>query len=589
MSASVVNNIGSYINVKVQLEDKVLHFDEDQEDSVPEEEEADEDEEEKLYYIETKKNFGLQNKIEGEKLDFHQRKAKEIRRLQYASKLGEVKSPKKKVTIVYYSVWALKNGKPVPSRLRSETGSMTHPDAGTLLINEDDNVTVKPKDNSVLSNFGGRISKPLSGEPDCDFIVETNDGQRIPILVTLRPEKPKTRVVPGANSTMFNLNDERLGRAKALLVGKDSKTGDPVEYAKGILLDSNNDLSIVLLKRLNKQECFVKKDNGKQRLEIIEREEDAEMDGMKARRLILKKDASDQSPFERELYLYANNFFLQPMKIFDNEFVAAECENMKDYNGKLEHVQNGDEENLYVLSKNQNGLEERNRIVLDDAYGRKDIADQMDWLNAWAKKRYQDYLDSLKKRRNQLDIGEIKFDIVDTKGRKMKVTIRNDSDNEAFSESEDEGEDLAPETSYYHLVLDNKKVLPCSRKQKSAHNDVSKTGQPVTGYAAKDGQRVSPLKTKQGSGAKGQTVVEYGGIKATNILDKNKDLVTFTYWKDDVKINKLPSNVESLRSSFNNDKLFISFLQFFDSLPEGTDENRAADLFREMNQKVLRK
>jgi hypothetical protein len=185
-----------HTNVKVFLESKIETFDKGpEEDSINEEIE---DEEEpnaegssKLYHIVANKSVVSTNKTEETHFDFHQRKAKEIRRLQYASTIG---TPKKittttTTTITYYSVWVLINGKPVAARLASDGGFKTNNSKDTLVINEDDNVKVKPKDDSkgLFNKFGGNIKKPVEGEPDCDFIVETPEGKRYPVQVNLRP------------------------------------------------------------------------------------------------------------------------------------------------------------------------------------------------------------------------------------------------------------------------------------------------------------------------------------------------------------------------------------------------------------------
>lgn len=180
-------------NVKVHLESKVETFDKPpEEDSINEEEEEEQtlEGENRLYHIVARKSVVATNKVEENYFDFHQRKAKEIRRLQYAATLA---SPKKgkivtKTTITYYAVWVIISGKPVPAKLASDEGFETNNSKDTLVINEDEAVKVKPKieHKNKFDKFAGRIKKPVDSEPDCDFVVETPEGRRYPILVSLR-------------------------------------------------------------------------------------------------------------------------------------------------------------------------------------------------------------------------------------------------------------------------------------------------------------------------------------------------------------------------------------------------------------------
>ncbi len=180
-------------NVKVHLESKIETFEKTpEEDSINEEEEEEQilEGENRLYHIVAKKSVATTNKVEENYFDFHQRKAKEIRRLQYAATLASPKKGKTvtKTTIIYYAVWVIISGKPIPAKLASDEGFETNNSKDTLVINEDESVKVKPKieQKNKFDKFAGKIKKPVDSEPDCDFVVETPEGKRYPILVNLR-------------------------------------------------------------------------------------------------------------------------------------------------------------------------------------------------------------------------------------------------------------------------------------------------------------------------------------------------------------------------------------------------------------------
>lgn len=577
-------------NLKVFLESKVETFQNLPEDE-PVVEEVEEDvmgPDNRLYHIVTKRTVTASNKAEESNFDFHQRKAKEIRRLQYAANMNNPKPVAKPVTI--YPVWVLVNGKPVPGNLASEMGFKLDSVKKTLVINENENVTVKPKDEPKpkYDRFSGDIKKPTNSDPDCDFVVMGPNGERVPILVSLRPEptpappvieKPKTRFVAGTNSTILDpITNQKLGRAKSDLTGKDSVTNQKIKYSKAIFLDSDNDLSVVLFKRLNDRECIVKKTNQSQELEEIEREEPVDLgDGISATKITLRKRPEDKSPFPREVYLYPNSFFLQPLRIFDNEFIVSECENLLDYHGKTEWRKDGkkpEDEKLFIHFTTPDGKKDTVRVVLDDAHGQNDISDKLDYLSLLARRRYEDWLASLKTKRRTVEFDELRFDVVDKKGRKIKVLIKNDSDNEAFSESEDEGEDLPLENAYYHLGVEDGKVVPFRRRTKEQKQ------------AESEKQRRSILAEKQ---ALRQFEVKIEGAVTTfeepTVVSSN---TSRTKVVDSVR-SDLADIAKSLGINFANEYMFESFVQFMRGLPNGVDERKAALQYKALLGDVVRR
>lgn len=596
-----------HVNLKVFLMEKVDTF-----DKIPDEVGEIENEEDvvgpdgKLYHIVTKKTITKSNKADENCFDFHQRKAKEIRRLQYAAGVGKGKP---KPAAIFYPVWVVVSGKPEPGKLGSENNEIKlNKNKDTLIVNIDDYVIVKPEGaRGQFQRFEGYIKKPEDSDGVCDFVVEAANGKRHPILMSYSepkveppppapipevkelkpakevaqekpaavvqraPERPKFRNVPGTNSTIKNPfdGDKKLGRAKAQLAGKDLGTGKKIEFAKAILLDSNNELAVVLLKILNPQECIIKKADQTQADEEILREETADMgDGMMARRLILKKKPGDNSPFEREVYLYANSFFLQPLRIFDNEPIEAECENMQDYKGRTEWKKDGknpEDEKLYINFKDPLGRKDMVRIEFDEAYGLNDIANKMGHLADLAKKRHDDWLLTLKKKRRILELDELRFDVVDHKGRKIKVLIKNDSDNEDFSDSEDENGDLPLENAYYHLMVEDNKVMPFKRRSKE---DRAKQQESIWRKKIKETEEVSKYSVK----------IEPGHIskRKEDTAEEDRKLVEKKIREDLAEI------AHSLGIKFPNEKMFDSFVQFMSGLPAEVDERKAALQYKSM-------
>jgi hypothetical protein len=574
-------------NLKVVLESKVDAFQHlpDDEPYVEEQEEDFMGPDNRLYHIVTRKSVTASNKAQETNFDFHQRKAKEIRRLQYAANMNNPKPVPKPVTI--YPVWVLVNGKPVPGNLASEMGFKLDSVKKTLVINENENVSVKPKDDPKpkYDKFSGDIKKPTSTDPDCDFVVLGPSGERVPILVSLRPEpipapveKPKTRYIAGANSTILDaVTNQKIGRAKSDLTGKDALTNTKIKYSKGIFLDSDNDLSIVLFKRLNQKECMVKKTDQSQDIELIEQEESVDLgDGLTATKITLAKKPGDKSPFAREVYLYPNSFFLQPLRIFDNEFIVSECENCLDYHGKTEWRKEGkkpEDEKLYIHFETPEGKRDTVRVVLDEAHGMNDIADKFDYLTLLARRRYEDWLASLKKKRRTIEFDELRFDVVDKRGRKLKVLIKNDSDNEAFSDSEDEGEDLPLENAYYHLGVEEGKVVPFRRRTREQRaSEDEKNRRSI--LAERDALRQFEVKIEGAARTFEDPVLITKAAK--------------TKQNDSVRAD-LGEIAKSLGITFANEYMFESFVQFMRGLPSGADERRAALQYKSLMGDISKK
>lgn len=186
---------------------------------------------ENLYPIERDKTVISQSPVDGKKFDFHQRKSKEIRRLQYGNGLRDRSVSKDKPIKQYSEVPITKTidesnvinddkqtGRPrerrthpdetqdvfvrftdgnrvwtVPALIRNILGFKT---------NDDHSVEVREHDRVVLSNRPDATSDEIFAsihgavdrfypdrynlEKDCDLVVQTPDGRRHPVLFSLR-------------------------------------------------------------------------------------------------------------------------------------------------------------------------------------------------------------------------------------------------------------------------------------------------------------------------------------------------------------------------------------------------------------------
>lgn len=621
-----------HTNLKAFLNEKVETFDKN-----PEEDSYDSAEEDfvpesptrsqllmmsKLYHIVVEQPLETPNKVSEQCFDFHQRKAKEIRRLQYAAGVGKKTSTKPK--LIYYAVWVLVSGYPVPALLGTKS-SFNSESKDTLTITEDDQVKVKPeKDNKhKIGDFEGKIKKQRSDEPECDFIAETEDGTRHPIWIHLRekkaekaapmqeikeekpiekvqaaPPKPaRNRNLATTNCTLYDTKTNRkLGRAFAELIGKDSVSGNDVVFMKGILLDSNNQVSLILFKKLSNEECIVKKSNGDQSLENITGESQVKELGPKAYKVTLKKGEEDKGPWSREVYFFEGDLNLEKLKIFDDEFVKAPCENTIDYQGKTEWRSKKassdpelDEGDLFILYKDSLGRKESVRLEPDGNNDDKlKMAKLMEYILTLAKHRLsqesnynifrdarntrdmieitetrQTKMESSKtKTKKTIELGELKFNIVDKKGRKIKIMIKNDSENEDVDSSDEEGIETRVESAYYHLMVDNEKVIPYRRRE------VKKT----------------PVKAvEKSSRAEVKVVTETTRTRhSTQTQSQSPD-------RTEKSANRaVLSRIAAHQGlTFASDQLFESFAKFMESLPEDVNQSKAIEHYKEMMSKVM--
>ena len=869
-------------NVKSVLESKVETFDKPpEEDSIAYEIETDSMAEEgtpsheiyakssNLYPIVSGKTVQAANRTEESLFDFHQRKAKEIRRLQYSAGVASRKTLKESTVPSYYNVWVIVKARPISARLASTTVFKTNPDNDTLMIQEDDHVKVKPKEASrgTFNKFSGLIKNPTSSDLPCDFIVETPAGERHCILVSLRPpfiddkessesksrktpnpmvpdlsspqkdqdafssskeqskpdsisknneprkstysstgqpqqpndltfrdsiplkdnkdnsyrklptenpsqparfplqqqiyhstpnpyvesevmpikstpkvsngptpqkltptsqyssepkqtnsllaqlpankpvvstpprekqepdprhhsptpadessnvvfsssaainikisqlnigadtdhvyhsssehydkerresiyssnnnaarsvsppptnisptkpplpqqqnshSRPHLRNIQGANSTLVDpVTNRKIGRARAELVGKDAVTGNRVEFIKAVYLSAENEVSIVLFKKLSERECMIKQYDQSQKVEIIEKDEAVEIQGAATRRITLAKDSEDQSPFTKEVYLFKDPFVIQPLRVVDNEFISAECDNGIDYHGKTEWRRDGplpEDQKLFIHYKDASGRKDSVRLVPDVSTGLRDISETIQWITNHARNRYEDYSAGLRSVERKPVLGknfdELKFSIVDRKGRKLKIMIKNDSDNEDFTSSEDEGQDLPPENAYFRLIVDEGgKVAPFKRRTKEQRrleaqrrfDDKVKDFEMYSKYEVKvDSESVNPLPARTPVLLSKDPSKSDLKLNESNTFNRNKSQTSVGAMAVSEKMRSGFLDIaDSLEMTFPNPRILEAYIQFMVGLPADADERKSALQFKVMLSGVL--
>lgn len=595
-----------HTNVKEFLKDKVEQF-----DHPPEEDSYDSAEEDfmpasptrsqllaesKLYHLVVEEPLERTNSVAEQAFDFHQRKAKEIRRLQYAAGVGKKtvapkKNPRPKVT--YYAVWVLIREKPVPARLGTENESSPE-QKGTLVINEDDQVKVKTRkeNKGAFEDFEGKIKKPRPDEPECDFIAETESGERHPIWIVLRPSKipepkesdnitedkpvekvqaapPKparNRKLANTNCTLYEVqNNRKLGRAVAELVGKDSITGNQVIFSKGILLDSDNSVHTVLFKRLSDTECIIKKCSNDQSLEVIIESEHVEDFDSKLIRYALKKNEDDIGEWPKEVYLYEGSITIEAIRIFNEEFINAICENNIDYQGKTEwaaltdNLEEDEEGQLYIHHKDQLGRKDKVKLVMDqDNDDRLKMTKLMEYLLTIAKTRMEINAKKtvITKKMATIELGELKFSIVDKRGRKINILIKNDSDNEELGSSDEQERDMPLESAYYHLMIEDQKVQPYVRKERKV--ELKKETESHQIKEVKTSNEILMIKSQMTNSSK-ITRIETSAERAV--------------------LEKMAAH-QGLK--FAKEEQYEAFIRFMLALPEGVDQKKAVNQYKQM-------
>jgi hypothetical protein len=470
----------------------------------------------KLFHIDVKNVAKFNNSPEGHKFDYHQRKSKEIRRIQYVAQLDkkrvkkvtrrpapqpEPESSEEEVEVVplvdlqpankdrndentndadqqeheyeeepeipehvplrsdpkeRFNIWTVIDRNSIPSYISSPDGFLINEEDEKIEIKEGDEVLLEPKEKYKFKPTKGVVHKPEERDGDCDFVVIDSKKRRYPIQVTERRIK---RPLDSSNCTLYDSKGNLIGRAQVDLTDKDPKTGRPIEYCKGVLLDSDNDVSLCLVKRVTPENLLLKNGDGEVRKETVVNEEDYTLDEeTTVTCLTLEKKNPDKKGFPDMVFLFNKRSKIENHPLFENELSKAVCEDGNDYEGPLKVQEDPEENQLWMNNNPREGKKaEFINIDLDEKTDAREISELIRKIEELARRR--------KKKRSNLD--GIDFTILDQKGRRLKVSIRNEDDDEPLDSSVENYEDVVdPESIYYRVEFDGKTMTPTDIKKK---------------------------------------------------------------------------------------------------------------------------
>lgn len=394
---------------------------------------------EHLYPLDTSKKVVPVNTADSQLYDFHQRKSKEIRRIQYASecqrkssgvsrtaskeKLEQIKADHKEhievVQTTYagkarekrthpdegYPVWVrfVEGGRRVviPALLKNVEGFKVNPQTDTMEVIEKDRVTVNPRDGApshqLFQIITGRVERPnknkFADEDDCEIVVQDKEGKRTAILFfereakeeeMLAPPEPeqKGRVMEEANCRAFDVLGKFLGRGRLWLQEHEKKTGNKMRYAKGILINSDEKIEFVLAKFFEKQRATLKRKNLSHTSHRIEEEEDMEIAGYNVKCLTLS-DLNRQGNPEL-LFILDGEYVPQKDGLLTQEEASCELEDFRLFEGELKYEEApGDREGTLwlLLTKAKEAKDARTKATRKSTVGFEKIRIELDDLD----------------------------------------------------------------------------------------------------------------------------------------------------------------------------------------------------------------
>lgn len=359
----------------VEAEQDVISEAEDIDDEAQYERDEDDLYDEKLYHLNTKKNYVHPNNAMADNYDFHQRKSKEIRRLQYSAGLGRAKP--QKIGIVRYPVWVVFESAPYRKIPYPANIVVTLPKgvkkAEQLQVTEGDDVHIElePVDgapsntpqNQVLpglpSVIDGLSDVPVEDDGDCDFVAVPGDGTRWPIMITFR-EIPPYRDVDNTNCEIFGPDGKSRGRARFdLLDGENC-----IVYNKGYLADNQNQMTLVLVKRINDGQILLKMVGRQRRLEIVSIEEILFFQNLNVKLTVLTLEEDHKERLPRQVYFVDGMDCHENIELLTGEEGLAVCTDCNDYKGKVQYDGgHGFRLNLYPSN---DWTDQFVRVVMDD-------------------------------------------------------------------------------------------------------------------------------------------------------------------------------------------------------------------------------
>ena len=338
-----------------------------------------------LYHLNTRKNYVVSSGADADLYDFHQRKSKEIRRLQYSAGLARPKRPR--VRILKYRVWVVFEyvaraadlkikivGKKKPNKMLE----VKEKDDLVIELHEVEGVAVEDKGGAdeVLAGLP-RLIEGLSGAPvesdgECDFVAVTSEGVRWPVLLEYRdiePPKPPTRDLQGTNCNVYGPDGELRGRGRFTFL--DSASNSSVNFSKGYLVDAKNVVSTILIKRLTTRRVLIKQAGRTSTEELIHIEEVLLYPEIGANLYILalREPAGEEERQQssRVVYYVDAQKSLENIELITGQKGLAECNDTKDYKGTCKY--DAEKGFKVILDAGEDGSDSGDsfvRIVLDE-------------------------------------------------------------------------------------------------------------------------------------------------------------------------------------------------------------------------------
>lgn len=141
--------------------------------------------------------------------DFHVRKSKEIRRLQYASNIG--KKPEG------FPLWVRMEGRDHRAILNNLTGFKYDSTGQSLEVRENDQVSLTSGNDRPFSSTNknstvvtGSVVRPTGKDPHCSFVVQTPEGERFPVVIS-------------SNCVAYDEDGNEVGRGRVGISGQKYK------------------------------------------------------------------------------------------------------------------------------------------------------------------------------------------------------------------------------------------------------------------------------------------------------------------------------------------------------------------------------
>jgi hypothetical protein len=274
--------------------------------------------------------------------DHHQRKSKEIRRIQYWAELdrGGKKPQKKKTKYMEdikileeeprsnpkqrFPVWVLYQGQMYPAFITSPNGFLLNPTGSNIEIREADKVFITPRDKSGFPSMQGTVKRSLPMDKDADFAVVDNKTGRYPVYI--REKNPSEPPKTDENCNVLDHKGNKVGRARVDILRDDGSEFNNPPYFKGVLLEGDNTLTVVLVKPDKKDRSLLsyKVPSGEHYPGVVAKSERIPVSNHSLTRLTLyPPEGSSLNSFPPQIYLLGPPRPVEAHPLFEGERARA--------------------------------------------------------------------------------------------------------------------------------------------------------------------------------------------------------------------------------------------------------------------------